>query len=121
LAWPTGKSKPKTGGRKKGVPNKFTASLKQAILDAAQIAGGGGQEGLRDYLVRQAHENPGPFMGLLGRVLPHQLAAGDEEGGGGITVVIQKFTDVETGLVTANPNAAIDAGYKRLSGPTDNK
>jgi hypothetical protein len=89
---------------------------KAAILDAAQIAGGGGQEGLRDYLVRQAHENPGPFMSLLGRVLPHQLAAG----GGGITVVIQRFTD-DHGQITANPSAAIDADYKRLSGPTDNK
>jgi hypothetical protein len=115
LAWPAGKSKPKTGGRKKGVPNRFTASLKQAILDAAQIAGGGGQEGLRDYLVRQAHENPGPFMSLLARVLPHQLT-GDEEGGGGITVVIQRFADVD-GNLTADESRAIDGDYKRLERP----
>lgn len=62
---------PKTGGRKKGTPNKTTALLKDAILKAAENAGGPG--GLVGYLTMQAAENPGPFMSLLGKVLPMQM------------------------------------------------
>ena len=61
----------KTGGRKKGTPNKMTALLKDAILQAAENAGGAG--GLVGYLTLQATENPGPFMTLLGKVLPTQI------------------------------------------------
>jgi hypothetical protein len=59
-------------GRKKGVPNKTTALLKDAILRAAE--GAGGEEGLVGYLQDQAKKNPGPFMSLLGKVLPTQIA-----------------------------------------------
>lgn len=67
---------PKTGGRTKGTPNKTTALLKDAILQAAANAGGPG--GMVGYLTLQAMENPGPFMSLLGKVLPTQVA-GDPE------------------------------------------
>ena len=67
----------KTGGRQKGTPNKTTALLKDAILTAAELAGGG-KEGLVNYLKNQATANPGPFMALLGKVLPMQIA-GDED------------------------------------------
>jgi hypothetical protein len=66
------KGSPKTGGRKKGTPNKTTALLKDAILTAAQLAGGG-DDGLVNYLKTQASANPGPFMALLGKVLPMQI------------------------------------------------
>jgi hypothetical protein len=62
------------GGRQKGTPNKSTALLKDAILLAAQKAGGDTETGLVDYLTTQASENPGPFMSLLGKVLPMQIA-----------------------------------------------
>lgn len=58
-------------GRAKGTPNKTTALLKDAILMAAELAGG--EEGLTGYLQLQAIENPGPFMSLLGKVLPTQV------------------------------------------------
>ena len=58
-------------GQKRG-PSKATALLKDAILQAAEAAGGAG--GMVAYLTLQALENPGPFMGLLGKVLPTQLA-----------------------------------------------
>jgi hypothetical protein len=61
-------------GRPKGVPNKTTTLLKEAILAAAEQAGGPG--GLQAYLAQQAIDNPGPFMTLLGKVLPTQLAHG---------------------------------------------
>lgn len=78
---PRGKPKgsPRTGGRKKGTPNKLTAQLKEMILEAAELAGedmGGG--GTVKYLRMQATLQPVAFMALLGRVLPMQIA-GDVE------------------------------------------
>ena len=58
----------KTGGRKKGVPNKTTASLKDAILNAFNVAGG------EEYLVMLAKSDPRTFAALLGRVLPLTIA-----------------------------------------------
>jgi hypothetical protein len=86
---PRGKPKgaPKTGGRQKGTPNKNTAILKDAILTAATLAGGE-KDGLVGYLKIQAMANPGPFMALLGKVLPMQIA-GDAEN------PLQTFTRIE--------------------------
>ena len=72
-------------GRPKGIPNKTTALLKDAILKAAEAAGG--DEGMVGYLTQQAQDNPGPFMALLGKVLPMQIA-GDGEG---IVININRF------------------------------
>jgi hypothetical protein len=63
-------------GRPKGSPNKITADLKRAILEAAEAAGGEG--GTAGYLARQADENPAAFMTLLGKVLPTTLAGDDK-------------------------------------------
>jgi len=60
----------KTGGRTKGTPNKTTALLKDAILQAAEGAGDGD---LVAYLSVQAIENPTAFLTLLGKVLPLQV------------------------------------------------
>lgn len=59
-------------GRRKGSLNKTTALLKDAILQAATRAGG--DDGLVGYLEAQATANPGPFMALLGKVMPLQIA-----------------------------------------------
>lgn len=64
-------SRPKTGGRKKGTPNKVTALLKDEILQAAANAHPDGRVG---YLTEQATENPQAFMTLLGKVLPTQVS-----------------------------------------------
>jgi hypothetical protein len=75
-------------GRPKGALNKTTALLKDAILKAAERAGNKvGNDGLVSYLEVQATENPGPFMALLGKVLPMQVTG---EGGGHILVQWQK-------------------------------
>lgn len=82
--------KPKVGldrsktGRKKGTPNKTTALLKDAILQAADQAGGA--DGLVSYLKTQASANPGPFLALLGKVLPLQIAG---EGGGPVAIAFK--------------------------------
>jgi hypothetical protein len=54
-------------GRPKGIPNKLTSDIKGMILAALDAVGGA------DYLKRQAEENPGPFMALVGKILPTQL------------------------------------------------
>ena len=59
-------------GRPKGVPNKSTIAIKEAILAALDQAGG------VEYLTRQADENPTAFMGLIGKVLPLQVV-GDKD------------------------------------------
>lgn len=55
------------GGSRLGKPNKNTAALKDMILTALSEAGGVA------YLAQQAVENPGPFMALVGKVLPLQV------------------------------------------------
>jgi hypothetical protein len=72
-----GKGNPKTGGRQHGAPNKTTALLKDAVLQAAETAGD--KEGMVGYLTTQAKQNPTAFMSLLGRVLPLQNATNDNE------------------------------------------
>jgi len=57
-------------GRKPGIPNKITGDLKGMILGA--LAGAGGEA----YLQRQADENPGAFLTLIGKVLPTTLTTG---------------------------------------------
>lgn len=62
-------------GRPKGAPNKTTALLKDAILQAAAEAGGAG--GMVGYLKARAIDTPGPFLALMGKVLPMQLTGAD--------------------------------------------
>ena len=63
------------------MPNKTTGLLKDAIIKAAQNAGNKvGTDGLVSYLEHQATENPGPFMGLLGKVLPMQVEGTGDDG-----------------------------------------
>jgi hypothetical protein len=53
------------------MPSKVPQSIKEMVEKALQKAGG------VDYLTRQAEENPVAFMGLIGKIVPLQLAAGD--------------------------------------------
>ena len=65
------KGLPKSGGRKRGTPNKLGNGLREMILAALDKVGG------QDYLVKQADENPRAFLALLGRILPLQVAGHD--------------------------------------------
>jgi len=78
-------------GRTKGVPNKTTKLLKDAILKAAEDAGDGD---LVKYLAKQAIDNPGPFMALLGKVLPMQVTGED---GGAIKINVVERRIVRPG------------------------
>jgi hypothetical protein len=57
----------KRGGRKKGVPNKFTQDLRDLILGAMNAAH---PKGALAYLTARANDTPGPFLALVGKVLP---------------------------------------------------
>lgn len=72
------KKKPR-GGSRKGIPNKATKELKDMILGALSDVGG------QKYLAQQAIENPGPFMALVGKVLPKDINA---ELKGNLTIVM---------------------------------
>ena len=66
----TGPKKPPNAGkgRKPGSQNKVPKALKEMILGALDRAGG------EDYLLQQAHDNPTTFLGLIGKILPSELA-----------------------------------------------
>ena len=75
----------KTGGRQAGTPNKFTGELKEMILSALEGAGG------VEYLKARAVDTPGPFLGLVGKILPMQVTGEDGKGiPVAVTFVIQK-------------------------------
>jgi hypothetical protein len=58
-------------GRPKGAKNKLPQKLKEAVLLAAERAGG--KAGLVGYLKQQAEEEPSAFLTLLGKILPAEL------------------------------------------------
>jgi hypothetical protein len=72
------KGTPKTGGRKKGTPNKISSALKEAILQAAENAGKrlkpDAESGTVAYLEQIAIQEPVSFCSLLGKVLPMTIA-----------------------------------------------
>ncbi len=63
-------------GRPKGSPNKLNGSMKEMIMEAFEKAGGA------EWLARQADENPVAFMGLLGKLLPSDIALSAQAGTG---------------------------------------
>lgn len=54
-------------GRPPGKPNKDTALIRDMITEALSQVGG------IDYLARVAESHPGPFMALIGKVMPVQV------------------------------------------------
>jgi len=71
-------------GRPKGRLNKNTTALKDMILKALDQAGG------VDYLTSQASQNPGPFMTLVGKVLPLDVKADVSVNSGELVVTIKR-------------------------------
>src|SRR5262249_17883012 len=72
-------------GRPKGSKNKTKLALKEAILAALDKLGGD------EYLARLAVENSSAFASLLGKILPHTLAAAsDSDGGAGVQMTFRR-------------------------------
>lgn len=72
-------------GRPKGVPNKTTQSVKDAIVSAFNSVGGA------EYLIKIAETEHKSFLALLGRVLPTELSGNLE----GLVVKIINYKDEE--------------------------
>ena len=94
-------------GRPKGSVNRTTALLKDAILQAAENAGGEG--GIVGYLTLQATENPASFMTLLGKIIPTVSELTGKDGG-----PIETRDNTAVDLLKAR----LDAIARRTSGPT---
>lgn len=62
-------------GRKKGVPNKATASVKAAIIEAFEKRGG------VPALVQWAADDPTEFYKLWGRIAPTEVEVSGPQGG----------------------------------------
>ncbi len=86
-----GKGKPGPG-RPKGMPNKTTAMLKDAVLEAATKAGG--KAGMVGYLQTQAIENPTAFLSLLGKTMPLQVQGSGDQGQFVTEIVIRGVSSV---------------------------
>src|SRR4051812_48883331 len=67
-----GTPKPPNSGRKVGSKNIATLTLKEMILAALDEAGG------TAYLLKQSEQNPGPFLALIGKVLPTTISGPNE-------------------------------------------
>ena len=59
---------PKTGGRKRGIPNKVTADIKSMVIGAVNAKGG------QKYFEEQAEKHPVAFLALAGKLMPTTLA-----------------------------------------------
>lgn len=73
------------GGRPKGVPNKVSKSIREAVLEAVQ-PGMCHPEGLKGWLVERALggiEDRKIFAGVVSRVIPIEITG---EGGGAVKV-----------------------------------
>jgi hypothetical protein len=94
-------------GRRAGVPNRFTGTIKDMILGALKDVGG------QEYLAEQARTNPVAFLGLVGKVLPLQLAGAD----GGALVVDFRWADasspptIDANVSTVETNETITVGF----------
>lgn len=60
-------------GRKKGVPNKVTASMRQAWMDAFDKLGG------VPALVRWGEANPDDFYKAVTKLIPQDVTSGGEK------------------------------------------
>jgi hypothetical protein len=89
----TGKGGARPGaGRPKGSLDKGNALIREMACEALAKVGG------VDYLARVAESHPGPFLSLLGKILPVQLTG---DGGGAVETV----TRIELVAMTTDDDA----------------
>jgi hypothetical protein len=76
-------------GRPKGIVERETRILRDALILAAEVAGGGKKDGLVTYLASVALSHPAAFINTLGKVLPLEIKA---TGANHITIeVVRRF------------------------------
>ena len=93
------KGQAKSGGRKRGTPNRLGREVREFIREALDREGGA------EYLQRAAREQPVAFLGLLGKLLPAEIRASlDHEGLP--TVILRDYTGLEHEKLPAEPEEA---------------
>lgn len=88
---PKPKARPR-GGSRKGIPNRLTADVRSMVLAALEGAGG------KDYLQRQAVENPNAFLSLLAKTMPTKIV-GDAENPVGM--IVAQRVELDFALIRA--------------------
>lgn len=94
-----------TGGSRKGIPNRQTVAIKEAIERAFDKLGG------TDYLVHVGKNDPRTFCALLSRLLPTKLANAD---GSPLLAALTELTDAQLEARTAK--ALADAQRLGIAG-----
>jgi hypothetical protein len=72
------KKRKKTGGRKKGTPNKVGLTVKEGFIEAATRIGldGKGFGGMVGFMIRAGLLKPASLMTQLGRLVPTEVSVG---------------------------------------------
>jgi len=97
-----------TGGSRKGIPNRQTVAIKDAIERAFDRLGG------VSYLEHVGKTDPRTFCALLGKLLPTKLANAD---GSPLLAALTELTDAQLEARTAR--ALADAQRAGLMAPPD--
>lgn len=96
-------------GRPKGIPNKITLSVRDAIENAFQELGG------MSYLVHVGRNDPRTFCALLSKLLPTKLSNAD---GSPLLAALTELTDAQLEARTARALAdAQRQGLMASAGP----
>ena len=95
-----------TRGSRKGIPNRTTQNIKEAIEKAFNKLGG------VDYLVKVGQKDPRTFCALLSRLLPTKLANAD---GSPLLAALTELTDAQ--LEARTQRALADAQRMGLATP----
>jgi hypothetical protein len=108
-------------GRKPGIPNKANGLLKDAIIQAAEEAGG--RDGIVGYLTQQARKHPAAFLSLIGRVLPLQVQDRDTSEQIVVKIVYPGYSDRDEPKlvehVVDQPANAAATAVRKLAQDTD--
>lgn len=80
---PFEKGKPKTGGRRPGVSNKFTGAFKEAVQIVYSRLGG------HAAFLKWARDNQSEFYRIAARLIPGE--AQESDGAEHVTIIVQRF------------------------------
>lgn len=97
----------KTGGRKKGTPNKISLTVKQAVIETFSNLGG------IEHMTAWARKQPTEFYRLAGRLIPTEITG---QGGGPVLVTSDPQEIARRMLFLLNRGAV--AGDKKLEPQT---
>ena len=108
-------------GRPKGVPNKLTKSIKEAVLEAVQ-PGACHEDGLKGWLIDRSQggiEDRKIFAAVVSRVIPVELTGAD---GGPVKLELGWLTERRIGygeVVDVTPTTQTPANPLLAGGATD--